>query len=113
MPNDFIVEGILSAIIIVTIVILFFVFTPEGSLLEGILSTILIVTIVILFFVFTPEGSLLEGVLSTILIVTIVILFLDLTIDIQNTKIFNHYLKATPNETNSFNATKILANLTH
>ena len=86
---------------------------PEGSIIEGVLCSIIIVTIVILFFVFTPEGSLLEGVLSTILIVTIVILFLDLTIDIQDTKIFNHYFKATPNESNSFNATKNLTNLTH
>ena len=86
---------------------------PNGFIVEGVLCSIIIVTIVILFFVFTPEGSLLEGVLSTILIVTIVILFLDLTIDIQDTKIFNHYFKTTPNESNSFNATKSLTNLTH
>ena len=86
---------------------------PNDFIVEGVLCSIIIVTIVILFFVFTPEGSLLEGVLSTILIVTIVILFLDLTIDIQNAKIFNHYFKATPNESNSFNATKKLTNLTH
>ena len=86
---------------------------PNDFIVEGVLCSIIIVTIVILFFVFTPEGSLLEGVLSTILIVTIVILFLDLTIDIQNTKIFNRYFKATPNKSNNFNATKSLTNLTH
>ena len=86
---------------------------PNDFIVEGILCSIIIVTIVILFFVFTPEGSLLEGILSTILFVTIAILILDLTIDIQSTKIFNHYFKTTPNESNSFNATKKLTNLTH
>ena len=60
-----------------------------------------------------PEGSIVEGVLCTIVIVTIVILFLVLTTDIHDTKIFNHYFKATPNETNIFNATTNLTNLTH
>ena len=81
----------------------------NGSIVEGVLCSIIVVTIIILYFVFTPEGSILEGVRCTIIIVTIVILFLD----INNSKIFNHYFKATPNETNNFNATKILANLTH
>ena len=86
---------------------------PNDFIVEGILSAIIIVTIVILFFVYTPEGSLLETVLTTILFVTIFILILDLTYDIQNTKIFNHYFKATPNKSNNFNATKSLTNLTH
>ena len=60
-----------------------------------------------------PEGSIVEGVLFTTVIVTIVILFLVWSTDIQSTKIFNHYFKATQNEPNIFNATTNLTNLTH
>ena len=82
----------------------------ESSIFIGVLSTIIVVGIVILFFVYTPESSLFQAILCTIVIASTVILILVLTIDIKDTKLYKKYFEQSPNETNIFNAT---ANLTH
>ena len=82
----------------------------ENSLFIGILSTLIVVDIVILYFVYEPESSLFQAILCTKVIASTVILILVLTIDVKETKLYKKYVEQSPNETNIFNAT---ANFTH
>ena len=82
----------------------------ESSIFIGVLSTLIIVDIVILYFVYTPESSLFQAILCTKVIASTVILILVLTIDIKDTKLYKKHFPQSPNETNIFNAT---ANFTH
>ena len=80
------------------------------NLFIGILSTLIVIDIVILYFVYEPESSLFQAILCTKVIASTVILILVLTIDIKETKLYKKYVEQSPNETNIFNAT---ANFTH
>jgi predicted signal transduction protein with EAL and GGDEF domain len=82
----------------------------DDSIFIIVLSTIIVVGIVILFFVYTPESSLFQAILCTTIIASTVLLILVLTIDIKDTKLYKKYFEQSPNETNIFNAT---ANFTH
>ena len=80
------------------------------NLFIGILSTLIVIDIVILYFVYEPESSLFQAILCTKVIASTVILILVLTVDIKETKLYKKYVEQSPNETNIFNAT---ANFTH